>query len=407
VEQPTGARGAVLVAATATAGQQGPVAALVSTAGWAAGAQRVLGASWIATPSGVIDPSAARRRGSAAELAAPPSAGWKQHLPTVAKTAIKDLRQARRGRRFRVPAAGPWSGHEVAFVWQRHELFHTAGLDLADELGVASVLFVPATAVWESARWGVRRPGWAGLAERWGEAPSLRRATLVAAGSEEVAEQVVRLGAEERRVLVTPTGVDLDLFPPDLDGRTVRDRLGLGDRFVVGWAGSFRRFHSLDLAVEAVAQVDGAVLLLVGDGPERATIEQLARSRRVDVITTGTVAHPDLPAHLAAFDIALVQAAAGAGFHYSPLKLAEYLAAGRAVIAPDVPALAERFVDGTELVLVPPGDVEGLATALRSLRDDPTRRAELGAAGRTAIERDGTWEHQVARIVDRLDELAP
>jgi len=398
-------RSAVLVLPSGAHGQQGPVAALVSTAGWATGARRVLGASWIVTPSGIVDPAAARRRGSAPDLTSAGAPGWRRHLPTVAKTAAKDGRALRRARRFRIDPAGPWTGTDVAFVWQRHELFHTAGLDLADRLGAPSVLFAPATAVWESERWGVHRPGWGGAAERWGEAPALGRADLVAAGSEAVAEQVVRLGASPDRVLVVPTGVDLDLFPRDLDGGAARDRLGLGDRFVVGWAGSFRRFHALDLAVDAVARVPGAVLLLVGDGPERPAVEDRARAAGVEVITTGTVPHEELPAVLAAFDVALLQSPAAGTFHYSPLKVAEYLAAGRAVVAPDVGPLRDRLVAGEEIVLVPPGDVDALADALAELREAPERRAALGAAGRRAAERRGSWDHQVERIVARLAEL--
>jgi glycosyltransferase involved in cell wall biosynthesis len=403
VEEPTGARGAVLVVPTATAGQQGPVAALVSTAGWAAGARRVLGASWIVAPGGPIDPVEARRRGSAPQLASTPTRGWRSLVPTVAKTAAKDVRQAQRARRFRIAPEGPWGDADVAFVWQRHELFHTAGIDLARRLDVPSVLFVPATPVWESERWGVRRPGWRWAAERWGESPALQGATVVAAGSDEVAEQVVRLGAAEADVVVTPTGVDLEVFPPGLDGAAVRSELGLGDRFVVGWAGSFRRFHALDLAVEAVAQVPGAVLVLVGDGPERPRIEALAAERGVDLVTTGTVAHAALPAHLAAFDVAIVQTADADAFHYSPLKVAEYLAAGRPVVAPRVATLAERYADGAEVVLVDPGDPAALATALVALRDDPARRAALGTAGRAAVARDGSWDTQVERIVAHLE----
>jgi len=362
----------------------------------------VLGRSWIVTPDGVVDPAEARRRGSAPHLTAPAARGWKQAIPTVAKTAAKDLRQVQRGRRLHIDGAGPWVGTDLAFVWQRHELFHTAGIDLARRLGVPSVLFVPATPIWEARRWGVRRPGWAHLAERQGESPSLRGATLVAAGSDEVAEQVVRLGAAEDRVLITPTGVDLDLFVATLDGTAVRQRLGIADRFVVGWAGSFRRFHALHIAVDALVGLEGAVLLLVGDGPERSTIEMLARDRDVDVVSTGVVSHDDLPAHLAAFDVGLVQASSADSFHYSPLKVAEYLAAGRAVVAPLVPQLADRLIDGVEAVLVPPGDPLALAEALRSLRDDPERRAEIGLAGRAAAEREWSWDHQIDRIVARL-----
>ena len=80
--------------------------------------------------------------------------------------------------------------------------------------------------------------------------------------------------------MVTPSGVDLELFDRPPDGRAVRDRYGLADSFVVGWVGSFRRFHAVEQAVDAAAAVPGTRLLLVGDGPERPRIEALAASTR-------------------------------------------------------------------------------------------------------------------------------
>ena len=139
---------------------------------------------------------------------------------------------------------------------------------------------------------------------------------------------------------ITPTGVDPELFRTAPDRDAARRRLGLDGQFVVGWIGSFRRFHALEQAVDAVAGLDGTTLLLVGDGPERARVERLARERGVAVRCTGTVPHDEIPEHLAAMDVALVLASSERAFHYSPLKLAEYLAAGLAVVAPRAGALA-------------------------------------------------------------------
>jgi glycosyltransferase involved in cell wall biosynthesis len=395
-------RGAVFVLPTLTAGQQGPVAALVSTAGWTSAAERVLGAAWIVTPSGVITASEARGRASETGLASAAAPGWRRMVPVGAKTALKDLRELRRARAFRVPAGGPWRGRDLAFVWQRHELFQTAGLRLASELHVPSVMFVPATLVWQARQWGVRRPGWGGSVEHFGERVPLRQADVVACGSEAVVAEVVRLGVDERRVVVTRTGVDTELFTPDASGAAVRARLGLEQRFVVGWVGSFRRFHALDQAVAALTGAENVTLLLVGDGPERRRIEELARSAGVHVVCTGTVDHRELQGYLAAMDVALLLAVPGAAFHYSPLKLAEYLAAGIAVVAARAGELPEQLRDGTDALLVPPGDTPRLRTALLRLRDDPQERARLGEAGRTAAVERWSWDRSIRMVLDHL-----
>jgi glycosyltransferase involved in cell wall biosynthesis len=399
------ATGAIFVLGGTTAGQRGPVASHLSTAGWASAARRVLGSAWVVTPAGAVSPEQMRRAGSSQELRSDMAPRWKRRVPTVAKTAARDALGWRQARRFRVAPTGPWSGSQLAFVWQRHEMFHRAGVDLARALRVPSVVFAPAALVWEAQQWRVRRPGWGRAVEHAGEARVLRDADLVACGSDLVAEQVARLGVPDERLLVTPTGVDLDLFDEAADGAELRQELGLDEHFVVGWAGSFRRFHALEQAVEALTFVDGAALLLVGDGPERAGIERLARAWGVEVRATGTLPHDRIPDHLAAMDVALVVAAGRASFHYSPLKLAEYLAAGLPVVAPRVPALQARLDDGVDAVFVPPGDTATLAATLVALRDDPVRRAQLAKAARAAAEESWSWDHQVERVVAALDAI--
>lgn len=387
---------------TTTEGQQGPVAALLSTAGWLSACRRVLGDAWLATPGGVLEPEDARRLASATDLTPPDGRSvLTRVLPTVAMTALKDARQLLRGGAFRIDDDGPWQGRHLEFVWQRHELFHTAGIDFADRLGVPSVVFAPATPVWEAMRWGVSRPGWGRLAERFGEQPTLRRATLVACGSDEVAEQVERMGVSADAVLVTPTGVDLDQVE-DHEGRAVRASLALGDGFVLGWMGSFRPFHAVHRLVEAVAGLPGVTLLMVGDGPERPTVESLAEELGVRAVFTGTVPHTKLAAHLAAMDAAVVVAPDDGSFHYSPLKLAEYLAAGLPVVAPDVPSVSSRLEDGVHALLIEPTDRSALSSAIEKLRDGPDLRAKLGKAARTEVEASWSWDVQVRRVRDRL-----
>jgi glycosyltransferase involved in cell wall biosynthesis len=323
----------------------------------------------------------------------------------VVKTAAKDARGYARGRQFAIDA-DRYRDRDLAFVWQRHEMFQTAGLDLADALDVPSVLFVPATHVWEAEQWGVRRPGWRGLAERFGESPAMRRADVVACGSDVVAEQARRLGARSGSVVVTPTGVDIEMFSAPVEATRARARLGLQNRFVVGWVGSFRPFHALEQAIAAVDGIADASLLLVGDGPERPRIEAAARDRGVAAVFTGTVPHPELPELLATMDVALVLAGRDETFHYSPLKLAEYLAAGRAVVAPGVPQIADRINAGDEAILVPPGDAIALAAAVRRLHDDPELRARLGANARVAAAVNWSWDGAVRQVLASLTDAS-
>lgn len=402
MDAPGNGGAAIFVLPTTTTDQIGPVAGWISTSGWAAAAEREIGRAWIVTPEGVLTVDEVRRQAATADRrgAQPVERQARRALPTVVKSFLKDGREARRARRFRISERGPWAegGHEVEFVWQRHELFHTAGLDLAEALQVPSVLFVPALIVWQAERWAVRRPGWGRWLERRAELPALRRATLVACGSELIAAQAARLGVDERRLLVTPTGADLSQFSPPIDGATARASLGIGVGFVVGWVGSFRPFHALDQLVHAMAALGTPVtLVMVGDGPERSRIEALAARAGVDARFTGLVPHDELPRLLAAMDVGVVLARPGEPFHYSPLKVAEYLAAGLPVVAAAVDQLAGQLDADGNAEFFRPGDADDLARVLGSLAADPERRARLAAGARDAAPA-WSWDRQVQRV---------
>jgi glycosyltransferase involved in cell wall biosynthesis len=86
-------------------------------------------------------------------------------------------------------------------------------------------------------------------------------------------------------------------------------------------------------------------------------------------------------------------------FYFSPMKVFEYMAAGRAVVASRIGQLAGLIEDGGTGVLCPPGDPVALAAALERLRSDPALRARLGRAARAAVLRDHSWEAVARRIL--------
>jgi glycosyltransferase involved in cell wall biosynthesis len=399
--------GALFIMPRPTAGSSGPVAVWVTAAGWAEAARRLWGSSWLITPDGVLTPEQARSRASQSGLR-PRTKTWRRFVPKVVKTAAKDVREARKASRFDDSIdADRWAGHNLGFVWQRHDLFHRGGLDLARQLGVPFVLFVDAPVIWEAERWGVHRPGWGSLLERFDENPLFRAADLIACVSDEVADEVATRGVAKEHILVTPCAVDVHAFTPEAKGDEIRRRHGLEDKYVVGWIGSFRQFHGVDLAIEAAAALQDSIpelaLLFVGDGSERPQIEERAKALGLrNVVFTGTVEHAEIPDHITAMDVGLVISPDSENFHYSPLKLREYMACGRAVVAPRVGEIPGVIEDGVDGVLVPPGSASALAGAIQMLRDDPELRRSMQQAARTRALRDSSWEQQVLRAYEAV-----
>jgi glycosyltransferase involved in cell wall biosynthesis len=383
---------AIFVMPAPATGDSGPVASWISIAQWADAARRVYGDARIVTPEGVLSPEEVLVSGSSPSLKPKHHSPLRRRVPVLVETAAKG----------EVPL------DDVPLVWQYHYAFQNAGFDLARKLDVPIVLRVNAPQVWEARQWGVRRPLWGPAVERFGETPQFRSADVLACVSEEIAHVVQNRFGRKDGVLVVPNGVDAERFSPAISGESVRSKYDLQDKFVVGWTGSFRPFHGVDLALEAVAKLGHEIpeltLLLVGDGQTRRRTEELARSLGLrNVVFTGTVPFDEMAAHVAAMDLVLLPARKDPAFHYSPVKLWEYMAAAKPIVAAEVGQVATVLENSATGCLVTPGDVSDLVESIRELHDDPDRRRRLGAGARAKVLAEWTWDRQFQRVLNVLN----
>jgi glycosyltransferase involved in cell wall biosynthesis len=164
-----------------------------------------------------------------------------------------------------------------------------------------------------------------------------------------------------------------------------------------------RSWHGLDLVIRGMATpTEGprVTLRVVGDGPARAELEQLATTLGVAdrIRFTGVVEHALVPDLVQEFDIALQPRVVA---YASPLKIFDYMAAGRAIVAPDQPNIREILEHERTALLVDPADPDGVWRAVLRLARDPGLRGRLGAAARMELEtREFTWLGNARRIVD-------
>jgi glycosyltransferase involved in cell wall biosynthesis len=226
---------------------------------------------------------------------------------------------------------------------------------------------------------------------------ALRAATVRIAVSTPLAGQIAQVAGVE--AVVVPNGANAQRFDPALAApATVREQYGLGSSLVIGWTGVIREWHGLELLLDAVAQLPGAHLLIVGDGPAREALQARARSQGMGerFTITGRIPHGDVPNHIAAMDIAVV--ASDKTGVASPMKLLEYMSMARAVVAPKLPNVEDVVPDAGLGRLFRPDDVSDLVRALRGLADDPAARRQLGDAARRAVLEHRNW-HSIAKIV--------
>jgi len=178
--------------------------------------------------------------------------------------------------------------------------------------------------------------------------------------------------------------------------------------FTVGFVGTLKPWHGLSVLIEAYALVlersPNARLLIVGDGTEKEKLRADLFSRNLldKAHFTGTVAHTDVPGLLVSMDVAVAPYPNLADFYFSPLKVYEYMAAGRPVVASNIGQLRKLINHDVNGWLVPAGDPTALAHALVRLRNEPLLRARLGQAARACTLHEHTWD----RVVDRIFGLA-
>ena len=308
-------------------------------------------------------------------------------------------------------------GVQVSFVYQRYSVYNFTGVRLAADLGVPFVLEYNGSEIWVNRNWG-KPLAHEGLAERI-ELVNLRHADLVVVVSEPLRDELVKHGIDPARILVNPNGVDPQRYSPVVDGAAVRTDLGFDGKTVVGFIGTFGRWHGAEVLVDAFAEAlrrrpglrDSFRLLLIGDGQTMPLVRERIRGHDLQglVRLTGLVAHADGPRFLAACDIYAsphVPNADGSRFFGSPTKLFEYMAMGRGIVASDLDQIGEVLTHKVNAYLVEPGSVSALADGLIALADEPEVARRLGEAARTIAEKEHSWAAHTRRIVESLAAVA-
>lgn len=295
----------------------------------------------------------------------------------------------------------------TTILYERYAFFNIAGALAARAARVPFVLEVNYTT--DTALYRSRSRMLLPLA-RAAERMVFRRADVIAAVSTVLRERVLEQGIAPERVFVMPNAADPERFRGDTSGEAVRARLGLGDARIVGFSGAFFPWHGVALILDALPRllerVPKAAVLLIGEGPERVPLEARAQREGLSdrVRFVGWVTHEDLPAHLAAFDVAVMPDSNEYG---SPMKIYEYMAMGKPVVAPRLGPLEDGIVDGRTGLLFARGDAAALGEALASLLADDARRLAMGDEARQHVRRNHTWDRNADRALERLAAVRP
>ena len=295
--------------------------------------------------------------------------------------------------------------HKPDCLYERYNLYLLSGVWLKKRFGLPMLLEVNAPLFQERSKYdGIALPGLA----RWTEQQTWCNASMVLPVTQVLADQVEQAGVSRERILVIHNGINPQRFSVDDNDVEMRQKLGLEHKLVLGFTGFVREWHRLDRVVELLKPDQHGMqkhLLLVGDGPARKQIEDRARALGVEhaVTITGVIEREDVSKYVACFDIALQPDVVE---YASPLKLFEYLALGRAIVAPNTANIREILVHEQSALLFEPGEEEDFLRTVERLLEDPELRDRIGHGARQMItEREFTWDANARKVEERFQAL--
>ena len=309
---------------------------------------------------------------------------------------------------YRMAEAGSINlkGHDL--IHERFNLLALGGAWASKKLGIPFVLEVNADLLEQRRFKGIQERGLRRLFAIWATRVCFKTAAHIICISPRLSQHLhTNWNIDESKLTALPCAADVEAFKPNYNSETVRKSLGLTSEPVVMWVGGFYPWHDMSLLLESFALVlrqrPDARLVLVGDGQTRLSVADTVMKAGMGhaVIMTGKIAHSQVPEMLSIADVAVVPSTpltAGLGGTGTPLKLFEYMAAGKAVVATALNEAAEVIQDDQDGLLVQPGDVNKFAEATLKLINDPKERGRLGQNARDQAVKQYSWENYTKKL---------
>lgn len=286
-------------------------------------------------------------------------------------------------------------------IYERYNTFQPAGVILAKLFGLPILQEVNAPLVAERSKYsGLTLKRFAKAIENF----TWRSSSILLPVTDVLAGHLRAVGVPDNKIVVIPNGIH-ESFLADMDQR-VKNRAH-SDSLVIGFTGFIHPWHGLDIALQAIAEVERKDIrfICVGEGDIRADLEKLAVKLGIAdrVEFTGLVSREKIIDYVSQFDIALQPAVTE---YASPLKLFEYLACGSLVIAPDMDNIREILDEKSALLFEVTDSNANFKEQLVYALNNYGALQDIRIAARELIESKGlTWQKNAERVVGLANGL--
>jgi len=230
------------------------------------------------------------------------------------------------------------------------------------------------------------------LISEWQDEINLRLCQKAFVITKEILRKIMTMNPHlpAERLVELPSGANTDLFKP-MDARQCRSRLDMDlKKSYVGFAGTLLKHQGIDVLIDAahyiVTMEPTSVFVVIGQGPmkeewmNRVNAEGIASS----FVFAGQVDYEEMPIWIGAMDICVAPFHDSAGLR-SPVKIFDYMACGRPVVASRIAGTTDVFDQSEAIKLVAPGDAAMLAQAISGLLSNQDGARQMGRNGRQFI----------------------
>lgn len=216
-------------------------------------------------------------------------------------------------------------------------------------------------------------------------------------------------GAAEKSI-ITPNAIDPQKIVTDEKVcRKISDDLGLSGKTVVGFVGSIFPYHGVDKLIQSFADTlsslkqKNAFLLIVGGGAilEELKVKASLLGLEGKIHFTGSVPYQMVMNYIQCMDITVL---ASTNYYMSPIKIFEYGALGKAIIAPDQPAVRDVLSEG-ETGLLLKDKAHDLSIAIQTLIENETLRKKLGEGFQRKVYAEHTWDFMALKVISAFEKM--
>ncbi len=263
--------------------------------------------------------------------------------------------------------------------------------------------------IWEdqhTSRYGMATTSLRYRGVRFLETVALKRANTCFAISDALKDEIISRGIDSSKIIVAPNGVDIRKFSPGEPNEDLLGKLGLKDRLVIGYIGTFFYYEGLDLLAQAFQQLaskfPSLILLLVGDGEFMSKLRDFAsKSAYSDrFIFTGRIKNNLIVEYYKLFDLlVLPRRDAREANLVTPLKPLEIMAMAKPLVASNIGGHREIVTDEVNGLLFTPENVDALLDKCSLLLENRDHRLELGKRSREWVIEKRDWSVLIDKYI--------